>query len=165
MGHIPGFAAGRIQAPEYELKAAWLHKFGLFTEWPAALLARPTDPFIIGIVGEDPFGESLEKTLRSETVYRRPLVLVRSRSEVPKQCHILFVATSEQHRLKEILDAARLLNILTVGESEGFCRQGGCVEFVSSGKTITFVINLQAAERARLRLDPGLISISRSVIR
>src|SRR4051812_38643992 len=41
---------------EYDVKAAYLFKFTKFVEWPASAYASNDAPFVIGIVGRDPFG-------------------------------------------------------------------------------------------------------------
>ena len=50
-------AWGAPPAGEYQVKAAYLFNFGQFVEWPAAAWDSLSAPFVIGIVGEDPFGE------------------------------------------------------------------------------------------------------------
>ena len=57
---IPFLALG--QAPlEYEVKAAFLLNFTRFIEWPDSALASADQPFSICIVGENPFGDALDR--------------------------------------------------------------------------------------------------------
>src|SRR4028119_890287 len=41
---------------EYQVKAAFLYNFGRFVSWPSGSFAQSNSPFIIGVVGQDPFG-------------------------------------------------------------------------------------------------------------
>ena len=43
---------------EYSVKAVFLYSFGRYIEWPENTFHNESDPFVIGIVGEDPFGRS-----------------------------------------------------------------------------------------------------------
>ena len=40
---------------EYDVKAAYLYKFTKFVEWPEAAFASAEAPFVIGVIGRDPF--------------------------------------------------------------------------------------------------------------
>src|SRR2546425_7693406 len=92
--------------PEYDLKAAFLFNFARFVEWPAEAFADATSPFTIGILGDDPFGKSLDAIVASETVRDRPLLVRRYRSvEQVDTCHILFVSSSEAGQLDHIAKA------------------------------------------------------------
>src|SRR5579862_1577988 len=58
----PGlFGVDKEQAPEYQVKAAFLLNFTKFIEWPASESA-PEAPFSICIMGDDPFGPALDRT-------------------------------------------------------------------------------------------------------
>src|SRR5882757_899350 len=41
---------------ENQVQAVFLYNFSRFVEWPAQAFAQPNDPFVIGILGSDPFG-------------------------------------------------------------------------------------------------------------
>ena len=60
-----GSAADQV-AREYQLKAVFLYNFAQFTEWPADAFADEKSPIVIGIVGTDPFGATLEDTIRAK---------------------------------------------------------------------------------------------------
>ncbi len=42
---------------EYQVKAVFLFNFGQFVEWPKDAFDTPQAPFVIGILGDDPFGQ------------------------------------------------------------------------------------------------------------
>ncbi|MGH9859502.1 MAG: YfiR family protein, partial [Candidatus Acidiferrales bacterium] len=64
------------QAPsEYEVKAAYLYYFGKFVTWPLEAEASGNS-FVICVLGEDPFGPALDRTIVGESI-RGTNVVVR----------------------------------------------------------------------------------------
>src|SRR6266550_280251 len=68
---VGGVRAQESQPSEYQIKAAFLFNFAKFIEWPPDSFAQPSSPFVIGILGENPFGGDLEQTIRGKTVSNR----------------------------------------------------------------------------------------------
>ena len=62
-----------------------------------------------------------------------------------------------------MIDRLRGLPVLTVGESEGFAAQGGCVNFYIEANKIRFEVNLQAAKQQHLRISAKLLALARIV--
>jgi hypothetical protein len=63
------------QFSEYEIKAAYLFNFAKFVEWPAGTFDSNTSPILIGILGEDPFGDSLNRTIEGKSINGHPIRL------------------------------------------------------------------------------------------
>ena len=59
---------------EYRVKAALIYNFAKFVEWPDAVSAG--DPFIIGVLGQDPFGAALD-VLQGRTVSGKRVIVKR----------------------------------------------------------------------------------------
>src|SRR5664279_2589147 len=96
--------AQESQPTEYQIKAAFLFNFAKFVEWPPEAFADANSPLVIGVLGENPFGDDLERTIRGKTINNRPLVIKEFRSPAEAtNCHVLFISTSEKQRLPEIL--------------------------------------------------------------
>ena len=149
------------QPTEYELKAAFLYNFAKFVEWPAGAFANESSPLAIGIIGANPFGETLERTVRNKSIGGHPLVVRPSVApEEWKHCQILFVSSSEGRRLWEILEDLRGAPVLTVGESGHFIDNGGMIDFVIEGQKIRFEINRHAASAAGLKISSKLLSLA-----
>src|SRR2546426_126694 len=71
-----GFVNGPLPAQdlpvsEYRVKAVWLLNFARFVDWPPSAFANPHSPFVVGLLGKDPFGKDLEKALEGKTVKGR----------------------------------------------------------------------------------------------
>jgi hypothetical protein len=90
-------------APEYQVKAVYLFNFGQFVEWPKAAYGAAGAPFVIGILGDDPFGNVIDNVVHGETLAGHPLVVKRFREpEEVDGCNILFMGRTEAPRLERI---------------------------------------------------------------
>ena len=155
-----GVAAVRAAPPppEYQLKAIFLFNFAQFVGWPAAALSNDQLPFVIGVLGDDPFGSYLDETVQGEKIGGHPMVVRRySRVEDAAGCHVLFISRSESGRMAEIVAALRGRNILTVGDVEDFNQVGGMVRFVTEQGRIRLRIDVQAAQAAGLTISSKLL--------
>jgi hypothetical protein len=154
----PGYAHAAPAPTEYEVKAVFLFNFSQFVDWPATAFSDARSPLVIGVLGNDPFDGVLDEIVRGETVDGRPLVVRRYRSigEV-ETCHILFIDRSQAGHLDAVLAALKQRSVLTIGDFEGFGRQGGIIRFVTVGNKIRLRINLTAAQQAHLTISSKLL--------
>ena len=152
------------QPNEFQVKAAYLYNFGRFTTWPAASLT--SDAFSICILGRDPFGSVLDTAVNGERVAGKG-VQVR-RIENPQDavsCQILFISSSEEGRLKNILAALGKSGVLTVSDISQFSRRGGMIGFILQDNKIRFEVNLTPADDAGLQLSSDLLKVAVTVRR
>ena len=153
--------AQETQPSEYQLKAAFLYNFAKFVEWPSEALPQNNSPFVIGILGENPFADDLKKTVAGKKVSDHPIDVVPfSTAAEATNCHILFISSSEKTRLAEIFKSLQGVPILTVGETEQFTEAGGMVNFVREANKIRFQINDNTAKVARLKISSKLLSLA-----
>ncbi len=149
---------------EYEIKAAFLYNFARYVDWPRENLPAPGEAFVLTVLGEDPFGDALDKMIRDRTIHDRPLAVRRvARVEDVGNTQILFIARSEADDLPRILQRLEAAPILTVGETPQFAERGGMIRFRREGERIGFDINLSSSERARLRISSQLLKLARIV--
>ena len=148
---IPGSGHAQITVSEYKLKAVFLYNYARFVEWPPEKFAGPQSPFVIGVLGTDPFGAILDETVEKEMIGNRKLVVERYKkiSEI-KNCHILFIGKSEESRLEKDFAALKGKQILTVGEMERFCRRGGAIQFFNENQRIHLRIDPDHAENLKI---------------
>lgn len=154
------------QALEYRVKAGFLYNFAKHVQWPTTAFASPTSAIVIGILGEDPFGEMLDTTVAGKTIDGHPISIERlERVEDIKACHILFTSASEKDRLADDQKYLRGRNILTVSDIDGFLTQGGQIQFITEDNRVKFDIGLDTVRQAGLKLDSNLLRLARRVIR
>jgi len=146
---------------EYQIKAVFLFNFSQFVDWSQSAAPAPATrnaPFVIGVLGEDPFRAFLDATVRDETIRSRPFLVKRYRSvEEITACEILFVSHSERRQLRSILTALKDRATLTVSDVDDFAKSGGMIQFVTDNKRIKLLINLDAARAANLTLSSKLL--------
>ena len=149
------------ELPEYVLKAGFLFNFAKYVEWPEEAFQGPDAPLVIGVVGRDPFGKDLDRTLAGKTVKGRPIRVARFRSpEDIRDVHILFVPSTEERRLDEVLRRVRSKPTLLVGEDPRFCRDGGTLNILLQQGHPKLQANPEAAARANLTIDAKLLRAS-----
>jgi hypothetical protein len=159
LGALAPAAQAQPAAPlEYGIKAVFLFNFARFVAWPPAAFADAQAPLVIGVLGDDPFGDTLDEAARAENVNGHPLVVRRFHAvEDIGACQILFISRSETRRLDEILAALRGRSVLTVGDMDDFARRGGMIRFVTENNRVRLRINLEAAQAAHLTLSSKLL--------
>ncbi len=163
-GRTSGDDAPHAGLSDYQIKAAYLYYFSTFLDWPPEAFSGPGEPLIIGVLGEDPFGEILDETVRGKTVNSRRLIVKRYHSvNDARGSHILFIGSSEQERLPSVLKALDGTAILTVGEIERFAYLGGQIGFHIEDRRVRFDINVAAVERARIKMSAQLMKLGRIV--
>ncbi len=161
---VPAATAAQLSAQDadealaYEVKASMLFHFLSFVQWPED---RDNAPFVVAVLGRDPFGPILERTFDGKSVQGREIEIRRftELSEL-EPSHILLVSRSERPRMSDIAEAARDMGILTVGDMERFAETGGMIGFkIESGK-VRFEINLDAAKQAGLEISSRLLRLA-----
>lgn len=147
---------------EYQVKAAFIFNFAKFVDWPPRAFDGAKAPLCIGVLGENPFGANLERTIRDKTLNNRSIVIKECKTLAEaKTCHLLFISTSENKPLQEILDGLVGTNILTIGETEAFIKSGGMINFFREGNRFRFEINDDAAKKAGLKIDSKLLGLGK----
>jgi hypothetical protein len=146
---------------EYQVEAVYLYNFGRFVEWPAKSASKQTNLFTICVLGEDPFGRSLDAALAGETIGNQKVVAKRILNpQMTSDCRILFISSSEENQLNQVIDALDKHDVLTVSDIPHFSRRRGMIQFVLEENRIRFEVNLTAAQRADLTLSSDLLKVA-----
>jgi len=157
-------AAQSADNREYQVKAVFLFNFTQFVEWPPQAFAEQASPFIIGILGKDPFDGFLEETIAAEKVNGHPLVIQHYKNiEEIKTCHILFIAQPEINATGEAMKNLNAKSILTVSDKIDFIQEGGIIRFITKDNKIQIQINAEAAKEANLIISSKLLRLAEVV--
>ncbi len=150
-----------VYPSEYQVKAKYLYNFSRFVDWPDQAFPHSDTPYIIGILGEDPFGIDLDKTVEGKKVKGRNFIVKRfHRIDDLEFCHILFIGVPDQKKSIRIIDKLKETSILTVSERKKFAHDGGIINFITKEKKIRFEINRQAAKNAGINISSKLLKQS-----
>lgn len=155
--------AGAAELAEYQIKAEFIERFTRFVEWPAGSIHAPNDPFVIGIIGRDPFGAYLDTIARNRTIKGRTILIRRLAStDGIGSCHILFVAASEKGRFGEIVARARTAPVLTIADTPGALSSGVMINLYEADNKVRFEINERQLEQAGFQASAQLLKLARS---
>jgi hypothetical protein len=155
--------AHSVSPTEYQVKAAFLYNFAKFVEWPAEAF-QGNKPFVIGIVGHDPFGNLIDEAVFGKTVRDKKIIISRfSKIEDAVDSHILFVGNSEGENVARILKRLGKAPVLTVSDLDGFADEGGMVQLVTEQNRVRFVVNIAAVDQAGLKPSSQLLKLARII--
>jgi hypothetical protein len=159
---FPKLRAASAAARESDVKAAFLLNFTKFVDWPPSALGASDAPLTICILGDDPFGRTIDQIVEGESVNGHRIAVERIRADQQKSCQVLYAADNKP---ASTTFSAAGPAVLTIGEGDDFIRQGGIIAFVLDNRHVRFDINLKAATNAGLKLSSKLLSVARSVER
>jgi len=161
---VAGAAEKAKISSEEQVKAAFLFSFVKFIDWPSGVFAAKNSPILIGTIGDDPLGGELRESLHGKNVNGRELVV--QKIDWPGETeglHILLICASEAKSTPEVLASVKGNPVLTIGEMEQFGQQGGIINFYIQEKKVRFEINIDAANKARLKISSQLLSLARII--
>ncbi len=166
-------AASQKAYSEYEIKGAYLSNFAKYIDWPGKAFPDKQSPFIIGILGDDPFGNLLDKLVEKKSVKNRSFIVKRfSNIDELVFTHILFISSSffkrqtmKDNPLKPVIDKLNRCSTLLVGEFNQFETDGGHIRFTFHKKKIRFIMNLKAARYVGLKTRASLLKVAIKVIK
>jgi hypothetical protein len=159
-----GFTGAAAQSPgptEYQVKAAFLFNFIKFVDWPVAAFSDSHAPFVVGVLGEDPFGSSLNLIVSGQLVRGRRITIRKYHfGDDLRPCHVLFVSASEQPRVAQVLASLQGASVLTVSDMPAFAGAGGVVQLFTQEDRVRFLVNASAAARANLQVSAKLLALA-----
>jgi hypothetical protein len=148
---------------EYEIKSAVLYNFVKFVNWPGKSCTLPSAPIVIGVLGKDPFGASLD-LIAGQKIGNHPIQIERyaSTKDIAANCHVLFISSAERDHVTEIIHTLDCRPVLTVCDGiDDFAKVGAVMNLIKTQDgRVRFEINVDAAKRADLRVDSALLNLA-----
>lgn len=154
------------QFSPYEIRGMMIYHFGRFVTWPEKVY-NDENKIILGILGDDPFGASIDEILKNRRIKGRTWEIKRGNSLSDlKGSHIIFITQSKKNEIKEVFEELnsskyRRTNILTIGDNiDDFLKYGGVMNI---DRNQFFTINSDAAYRAKLVIDSRLFQMAKEI--
>jgi hypothetical protein len=145
---------------EYAVKATYLFKFIPFVEWPATASATPATPFVICVIGEDPFGPVLAQTVSGQQAHGHPIVIEHAAAYTTgMNCQELFVGRGPT--ADAAFRAADSQAVLTVSDNAPGA-DGAIIHFVVKDGHVRFDIDPAAAQRNGITISSKLLDLAQS---
>ena len=153
----------RATEDEDTVKVAVLVKLIQFISWPDSAAIPAGNPATLCVLGKDRWIPLLQHATQGESLNDRPISVVRiTKAREASACQILVVGGATE---RESLDLWQSWHVLTIGDDDSF---GGRTTMVSlsieSGRT-RFKLNLELAEKARVRFSAKLLQLAGVVSR
>ena len=149
---------------EYAVKATYLYKLAPFVNWPPGTFASPDAPFDICVLGRDPFGGFLEKSVEGRRLGTHPFKVLRLEALDPgDDCQIVFIHDARAQQVRAALQALDGKPVLTVTDSDDADSSGSIVQFVIRGGHVRFEIDNAAAVRSHLAISSKLLGLAVAV--
>ncbi|MBF0496029.1 MAG: YfiR family protein [Deltaproteobacteria bacterium] len=147
---------------ESRVKAAFIYNFAKFVEWPEQVLQGKDNTILLCAIEDTDFGQAFD-LIEEKIVKGRKMVYQccpRLSSEL-NVCHIVYLNSQDPKIIQEVLRSLKGRHVLTIGEQEGFVQLGGIINLYSSDNKIRFEINVDAANRAGLKLSSQLLKLAK----
>lgn len=147
---------------ERNVKAAFLYKFLMFTEFPPSAFADPAAPMVIGVAGDDEMARGLARLVAGRTVSRRPLeVRALRENDSAEGLHLLFIGGNDAGRLARIAPAQTPLLVVT--EAVNGLQHGSVINFRIVAERVRFDVALDAADKYKIKLSSRLLTVANLV--
>lgn len=160
------FAAGLEAAPANPrtVEAAFLRNFAHYVTWPPQVFVDENAPWQIGVLGDDAFGDTLERTCKDRTEQGRSFAILRADTpEALPTCQIVFIAYKDAARRRDALARWKNRPVLTVADAPEFLQEGGIIRFRVSDR-VEMSINLDRARAVSLHVQTPMLEVAREVL-
>jgi hypothetical protein len=159
--------AGAAELPTrkaHEVMANDLRLLPAYVEWPTNTFAGPEEPWRLGILGTDPFGEILEKALQDRKAAGRSFEIWHAGklSDLPP-CEIIFIAGKDAGEIKKVMRQLGSRPVLTVSEHDNFLALGGMIQ-LQKRNAVRILIDLDHARAAQLKIPVKLLEVVSEVV-
>jgi hypothetical protein len=148
-----------------QVEASCLVNFSRFMEWPSSAFQNSKAPFVIGIVGRNPFGLDLALVASRDSAEGRAIEVRKfGPGDDLHACQILFIGWPNQKLVMQILTSLNGSSVLTVSDADGFVNWGGMIEFSQQGERVRFAVNDEVVKHAGIKASSNLLKLASEVI-
>ena len=148
--------------PEYDLKAAVVYNFALFTEWPADTPHEGTTFNICLRTGSAlrlPLNALIDRAVRGRKIAIHNI----GATDALRNCHVLYLDAADRERWTQLRKTIEGASVLTVSEDGDIGRDGSVITLGLDSNRVVFDIDTRAARQARLTISSRLLRLARTV--
>jgi hypothetical protein len=159
--HVTAFTAW-AEPTEQQVKAAFVYNFFKYVDWPTSALPASEPAISLCVLGQDNLADALE-SLSAKTVQERKIAVKKvSRMADAEHCQALYVGKSVKEPIPSVVKGVKE-GVLTVSDLPGFASAGGMINFIVVETRISFEVNVDAAERAGLKISSQMLKVGKIV--
>jgi hypothetical protein len=157
----PAACGQQYRPSEYQVKATYLYDFSRFVEWPEQSADSRSGPFLICVLGQNPFGRTLNDLVANENIGGKSVVAKQvNTADDAAGCRVVFISFSEEAHLKQILASLNSSSALTVSDLPRFTERGGMIQFVLENNHVRFQVNIETAKHAGIAMSSELLKLA-----
>jgi len=150
---------------EAEAKAAFVLNFARFTEWPEGKLPQDNKPIRIGVTGENPVADELERLSKGFLIQGHPVEIVILEGPLDTtQCQVIFMVDVDRGLFSRYLETRDDQTVLIVGDRPEMAGWGASVVFQPTKTRLHFVVNRKAAGARRLTFSSQLLKLAAKIL-
>lgn len=158
--------AGAQENPldEYSVKAALLFNIAKYTDWPPQRFSGVDAPIVIGVLGDDPFGTTLDRIVAGRSIHGRSIEIRRASGIAPLEgAHLIFVSASQPQAPQDCaaLERAGILTVADTPFTAGFA----AVSISVDGDKVAFTVDLERSRGIGANISSQLLRFAKSVKR
>jgi YfiR/HmsC-like len=154
-------ASQTVSAPE--LKAAVVASLVPFVEWPAHAIAAGA-PLVLCVVNDAAVALALQTSTKGRAVNGHGLTVTEVAADTGLPvCHAAYFAGSNGKRVVAQFKTFEGVCVFTVSDAPDFAAAGGMVELFREGDRVRVAVNLDALERAGIRLSSRVLALAKIV--
>ena len=164
-GLLVGYGRAEIvRLDEYSAKAALLFNIVKYTDWPQKSFAGPADPIVIGVLGDDPFGLTLDRIVRGRTIHGRAIEIRRASGVgALRDAHLVFVSAAQPQPVQD-LAALAVANVMTVADNDALAHFAA-VSLGIENNRVVFMVDLNRTRQTGVTVSSKLLKLAKSVKR
>jgi hypothetical protein len=153
-------APAAAQPTDTAVKAAFLPRFAKYVTWPAAAMPKGGDPFVLCLLGGDPFGALLDQAAQTQLIGGRRIVVRRLDTPAGADgCQIAFVAGGRAGQLMDAIDGKPVLTVTDAANGG----QRGIIHFAVVSGRVRFFIDQASAARRGMQISSRLLALALGV--
>lgn len=152
--------AFRLENNEDEptVKALFIYNFTKHVEWPKGKI---NGKFIIGVFGNSPVFDKLTVILKDRRIKDKEVEVKRiNSSDQVEACDLVFIAKSDNDKLKEINEKADCYGVLIITEERDMAKKGSCINIIRQDERLKFEINDNAIKKEGLKISSQLYELA-----
>lgn len=113
----------------------------------------------------DPIKRDLQQLAKTKMINGRPIQIKHFTKPIDvKPCQILFLSPTLKPEIQQqVLHDMAGKNILFVGQTSNFLNMGGVIDFVVHENKVRLIVDLDAAQREKLKVSAKLLRVAKVV--
>ncbi len=143
-----------VNAQSEKLQTVFIYNFTKHIEWPPDY---SSGDFIIGVLGNSPIIEEIEKLAESRKIGNQKIIIKKYRTtDDIRRCNIIFIPKNKSGEIGNVLLKTKNNSTLIITEKEGMAVAGAAINFVIKDNKQKFELKKSNATKYGLKVSSDL---------